>query len=412
LEVTKGSELVPDNTTYTQYTSAERYRIGAVDIKPSASVSYPDGRVDWHQKEPFPNLITEWPEVQQIGDLRYKFSVPQTMEGSHRVFALDENGNSTDTIVDIFSKSNPLDTTFGKALRVTRSPDGTLYQMQDGSSVKIFYHEGKMYSTTLASGADEADAVVKEFGPKEGYSEKYSTPWETVFGLAKEVRITPTKAVYELANGDIAAHYSEPVTFNNIKNVEWSYQRSNKDTTLQLADHDKTRVWLPKSGVATGVAGIKAAGQAELSSDAGFKRYYLANGDPVDILPSEPVDGVRGIQAVVRKPGELTYRTGTESNWNQVTIRFAEGQLPKVEVMNSSGSTTGFTQPPEHCFDDKNRMFNIAPETYPNGVKTEWGVAAERGTYWTGEGSLTMRDGRFIKLDAAGKQIDHFKNEQ
>jgi hypothetical protein len=409
-EVTEGSKLVPDNTTYTQYKSPERYQIGSVDIQPSASVTYPDGRIDWHQHEPFPNLITEWPKIQQIGNLRYKFSVPQTMDGSHRVFVMDENDKATDTMVDIFAKSNPLETSFGKALRVDRSPDDTVYHLTDGSSVRIFYHEGEMYQARLAAGAEEPE--IKVFGPDEGYSEKYSTPWESVFGLAKDVKVTPTETMYRLANGDVAKNYSKPSSFKGIENVEWSYQRRKGDTTIQLADDDKTRVWLPKNGIETEVAGIRAAGLAQLGPNAGYTRYYLANGDPMDILPTEPVDGVRGVQGVVRKPGELTYVSGTANNWKQVTIHFANGALPVIEVKTPGNEPEYINQTAEHSFDENNRMFAIISESYPNGVQTKWGVAVKRGIYWTGEGSLTMRDGKVIKLDAAGNQIEHFQNDQ
>jgi hypothetical protein len=400
-EVEEGNDLIPDNTTYTRYAYPQLYDIDGVDITPAASVEYHDGsgRIDYHQDQPFQNIITEWPEPRQDGDVRYRVSVPQAIPGSHRVFALDANNKQTG-IVDFFSPDHPLDTDFGQAIRVDREGPSTTYQLKDGSAVRIIHYDGQMIQTHLTNGIEET----KIYGEGEGYSEKYSSPWETVFGLSNEVKVTASKAEYHLVNGGVADLYSEPTTFKNFKNVDWVYHDPSGDNAIQLHDGSKTRVLVPKDGIDTGVAGVKnAVGMTSFEGVGGFNRYYLDNGAPMDVLPSNPGLGI------IRTPGRLTLIGGVNGNWKEATFLFKTGELPEIVEADATNGVRRSEQPFEKCIDDDGNFLDLYPEVYPNGLLTKWGLASERHTYWTGGSTLKLidgtKDGRLIELDLNGDRV-------
>lgn len=401
-EVLEGNKLIPDDTTYTRYAYPQMYEIDGIDITPTASVEYHDGsgRVDYHQDYPFQNIITEWPEPIEDANVRYRVSVPQTIPGSHRAFALDKKNNQIG-VVDIFSKDHPLDTDFGPALRVDREGASTLYQLKDGSAVLIGHYEGKMYMTRQVNGIEEPTKV---FEGDDGYSEKYSKPWESIFGLVNEVKVTGSKAVYHLVNGGTAEHFADPTPFNNLGKIDWVYRDLSGDASVQLHDGSKTRIYLPKNGIDTGVAGVNnAQGVTSFEGVGGFNRFYLQNGLAMDVLPHNPGLGI------IRRPGQLTLIGGVNGNWKEASFFFKHGQLPEVVESGQNIPVRRTTQPFEKCIDADNDVIDLYPEVYPNGLLTKWGLAKERHTYWTGGSHLLIdngtKEGLEIELDAAGNRL-------
>jgi hypothetical protein len=404
-EVKEGNALVPDKTTYTRYAYPQLYDIDGLTISPNASVEYHDGsgRVDYHQDQPFQNIITEWPEPRQEANVRYRVSVPQTIEGSHRVLALDEN-NQQIGYVDFFNPKHPLDTDFGQATRVDRVGASTTYQMKDGSAVRIDHYDGEMIQTRTTNGIEE----YKIYGDGEGYSEKYSSPWETVFGLAKEVKVTAKKAEYHLVNGGVAELYSEPTTFKNFQNVDWVYHDPSGDNSIQLHDGSNTRVLVPKDGIDTGIPGrpetSTAVGMTSFEGAGGFNRYYLKDGRTMDVLPGNPGVGIS------RSPGRLNLSFGlADGTWKESTFEFKPGELPDVVVRTAANGARRDPIPDENAVDDEGSFIDLYPESYPNGLLTKWGLASERHTYWTGGSTLKLidgtKDGKLIELDINGDQV-------
>jgi hypothetical protein len=302
--------------------------------------------------------------------------------------------------VDVFAPDHPLDTDFGQALRVDRQGDSTLYHMKDGSAVLIGHYEGKMYQTHRTNGIDET----KIYEGNEGYSEKYSSPWESVFGLVNDVKITPKQAEYHLVNDGVAELYNKPTPFGNFKSVDWVYHDPSGDTAIQLHDGSKTRVLIPRDSIDTGVAGVTdAVGITDFEGVGGFRRFYLKNGDAMDVLPSNPNVGI------IRKPGQLSIIGGVGGNWKEATFLFEHGKLPEVVQSDPVNGVRKSTQPLEKCIDDENNFLDLYPEVYPNGLITKWGLATERHTFWTGGSTLKIADGSkeglLYELDAAGNRV-------
>jgi hypothetical protein len=407
-EVEEGNDLIPDKTTYTRYAYPQLYP--GLQISPNSSVQYHDGsgRIDYHQDQPFQNVITEWPEPIQDGDVRYRVSVPQTIPGSHRILALDANDKQIG-FVDFFHPDHPLDTDFGPAVRVDRSLDNssTLYQLKDGSAVRVITYDGEMFSTHKTNGIEET----KIYADGEGYSEKYSTPWETVFGQANEVKVTAKKAEFHLVNRGVAELYTDPTTFKIFKNVDWVYHDPSGDNAIQLHDGSRTRILIPKDGIDTGVPGkpeiTTAVGMTSFEGAGGFDRYYLKNGKTMDVLPSRPGLGVS------RSPGQLTVNFGVDGGgWKESRYEFTPGELPDVVITDSaSGAARRYTLSFENCVDDESNFIDLFPESYPNGLLTKWpyGLASERHTYWTGGSTMKFidgtKEGKLIELDANGDQV-------
>jgi hypothetical protein len=398
-EVSVGNDLVPDGSTYSTFTYPQRYVIDGVPITPTASVEYNNasGRIDYHQDEPFQNVITEWPKPIEDANVRYRVTVPQTIPGSHRVFALDAD-NKPMGVVDVFSAEHPLDTDFGPVRRVDRQANSSLYHLVDGSSVKIGHFEGRMFKTHQIDGVD-TDTI---YEGNDGYSEKYSKPWESVFGLVNEVKTTPTKAEYHLVNNGVAELYRQPIEFGNFKSVDWVYHDPNGDKVIQLHGSN-TRVRIPKDGIETGIASVpKAEAVSTFAGAGGFTRYYRHNGDVMDVLPSNPSRGI------IRKPGQISFIDGVGEDWREATFLFEQGKLPKIATSDPVNGTRIKTQPLELCLDDVNNFLAVVPEKYPGGLLTKWGLATKRDTYWTGGSHLTIKDESglsTIELDRDGNKV-------
>jgi hypothetical protein len=277
--------------------------------------------------------------------------------------------------------------------------------MKDGSAVLIGHYEGKMYQTHRTNGIDET----KIYEGNEGYSEKYSSPWESVFGLVKEVKITPKQAEYHLVNDGVAELYAKPTPFGNFKSVDWVYHDKPGDKVIQLHGSN-THVRIPKDGIDTGVDHLpKAEAVSTFEGKGGFTRYYLHNGDVMDVLPSNPSQGI------IRKPGEISFydydRVGKD--WTLASYFFKQGgELPQIEMKNDRFRGEGvviFEQPYKYCVDAKGTLLPIVSEEYPGGLLTKWGLATQRKTFWTGESDLTIKDSSglstIINLDRDGNRV-------
>ena len=412
-EVTKGSQTIPSDTTYTLYDKPQVYTIDGDKIFPKSYIEYHDGtgRIDWHQDWPYESVITEYPQAREENNVRYRVSVPQSIPGSNRLFRLTEDGKP-DGITDVFAPTNPLQLDFGKgagktqALQVDRLGDRDVYHMVDGSAYAVAHDDGKMTRVHFENGKPDMSDI-KQFKGTEGYTETYSKPWGTIFGQAKEVTISPKQAKYELVNGGDVVHFKTPSKVEGFDNVDWVYTDPNGDRVMQLADGAQTRVKFPLGGAKTGVAGMEVAeGVQVIPGPGGFQRFWFQQGDsmvPMDVIPDRPGVGL------IRRPGEIMEVSATPEGWRSITTVFEKDQLPVVYVDDNGVAQEPKTIPLSRCVDANGNPKPINQETFKTGLMTKWGLALERVTYPSGTTELKIATSAdttaYVEIDVNGNKV-------